>query len=150
MENLFSMDNATLSKMLLSKLPPNAFEESARNYSLEDQLQDKCNLSKSIPGMSGLRPKVYLSQDLSVASSSALTARALCTIASEIFVNKNLDIADLSAWANGGFQFELKFVSKSFVESYSNSVQMIGLESDDEIQGLATLSPIRKLVLLHD
>lgn len=153
MENLFSMDTASLSKMLLSRLPSNAFEESASKYDANKQAFEKCSLFTSVgkpAGMSGLKPKVYVSADLPVAEARAVTARALWTIASEIFVNKHLDVADLSAWSDSGFQFELKIVGESFIDSYSNSVQMIGLGSEGEIKALASLSPIRKLVLPHD
>lgn len=154
MENLFSMNTASLSKMLLAKLPANAFEESASNYDANKSSFEKCSLftpvGKSAAGMSGLKPKVYVSADLPVTEARAVAARALWTIASEIFVNEHLDVADLSAWSDNGFQFELKIVGGSFIDSYSNSVQMIGLGSEGEIKALASLSPIRKLVLPHD
>ena len=152
LEVLSSMREDELDRIMDLGLPSSVFsalEELSPPTTPRLAPRFNCDLSVASLGISGLRPRIFLSSELSDAESATAVAVALFEMSRSIYLGelKGADRSDLDVWIGSGLEAELRLVSPAFIAAYGDDRSMLKIESNGSAAALGSFGALKKLVL---
>lgn len=101
-------------------------------------------------GLSGLRPKLFLSDELSETEVAITVASGLFEMARSIYLGivNGADPGDLDVWLSAGLPATVETVPPRFIEAYGNDRTMLRIDTADAPAALCSFTALRRLVLL--
>ena len=110
----------------------------------------RCEQAAVQPGLSGLRPKLFLSSALSEIEAATAVAQGLFEMARSIYLGlvDGADSSDLDVWLSAGLPAAVQLVPPCFIEAYGNDRTMLRIDTADAPAALCSFTALRRLVLL--
>lgn len=110
----------------------------------------RCEQSSAAPGLSGLRPKLFLNRELPELELSTAVAQGLFEMARSIYLGlvNGADPSDLDVWLSAGLPAAVQLVPPRFIEAYGNDRTMLRIDTADAPAALCSFTALRRLVLL--
>lgn len=110
----------------------------------------RCEQPVTQAGLSGLKPKLFLSTALSELEISTAVAQGLFEMARSIYLGlvNGADPGDLDVWLSAGLPAAVQLVPPRFIEAYGNDRTMLRIDTADAPAVLCSFTALRRLVLL--
>lgn len=110
----------------------------------------RCEQAAVQPGLSGLKPKIFLSNELSEVEVSTAIAQSLFEMARSIYLGlvSGADQSDLDVWLSAGLPAAVQLVPPRFIEAYGDDRTMLRIDTADVPAALGSFTALRRLVLL--
>lgn len=150
---LRSADPDELRAILESGLPGGVFSALARKTAAPTTLKRRsfiCGYSSgSTAGLSGLKPQIFLNDELPEVDAVSTVAVGLFEMARAIYLGAvaGSDPADLDVWITAGLPAEIKGVNPRFIAAYEDDRSMLKIDSSGASAALCSFAALRRLVL---
>ena len=132
---LFSLEQDELHRLLISGVPERVFSSLSNSFGRDELVELAAEEEHSY---SGLTPHIYLYEKVKATDAIASSSQGLWKLAQELYTNPAFDQADLSAWAEDGFPFSLKRVSRQFLLKRARISGVIALPQKSNQLALAS------------
>lgn len=108
-----------------------------------------CDLRVAPLGLSGLKPRIFLSNELSELEASSTVAIGLFEMARSIYLGElaGSDRSDLDVWVSSGLDAIVRRVSPRFISDYEDDRSMLRIEAQGSVAALGSFTALKRLVL---